>query len=161
MLPFFDRNGKKENNNNHKMISIAMSLFIWAFGHLSTWLCPRTRKFLPPIILIFPFTERRAFSIFENWKQGRRSKDLLMQSMTDRRTLDRSESENWPDVTELVTQDIFRNMSCKQASDTWINMKWNIFCSLFIPLKIQAMTNRNWHTISVSEERISRCQSNI
>ena len=66
-----------------------------------------------------------------------------MQSMTDRRTQDtgqRSEWENCPDITEIFTQDIFRNTKIVHELYMGLHKTYFVFCS---PLKIHAMTNRN------------------
>ena len=65
---------KRRININYKIINIAFELCLLrtsAFGHLSTWLGPRSWKFLPPILLIFPLPEEHFPFSEENWKQGR------------------------------------------------------------------------------------------
>ena len=101
---------KRRININYKIINIAFELCLLrtsAFGHLSTW--PGLGNSSRPFSLSFHCLK----SIFHFQRRignkAERSRDLLMQSMTDRRTEDRSEWENCPDITEIFTQDIFRN----------------------------------------------------
>ena len=89
---------------------IKWSALPWAcsFEHLAIWApdcVPGLGNSSRPLSLSFHLQreEHFPFSKIGNKAAGR-SKDLLMQSMTDRRTLDRSEWENWPDISQKYLQ---------------------------------------------------------